>query len=82
MTAGERGECDDQANRDCGRRGGGRFGGVSTSAKFLEHFTEGYPWAHLDIANVTWADRAPNAYTPAGATGYGVRLLVEFAQSF
>jgi leucyl aminopeptidase len=30
---------------------GGRAGGVSTSAKFIEHFTEGYPWAHLDIAN-------------------------------
>ena len=64
------------------KNSGGRFGGVSTSAKFLEHFTEGYPWAHLDIANVTWSERAPNAYTPAGATGYGVRLLIEFAKSF
>lgn len=64
------------------KNSGGRFGGVSTSAKFLEHFTEGYPWAHLDIANVTWSERPPNAYTPAGATGFGVRLLVEFAKSF
>ena len=24
---------------------GGRHGGLGTSAKFIEHFTEGYPWA-------------------------------------
>ena len=30
--------------------------GVSSSAKFIEHFTEGYPWAHLDIANMVLAD--------------------------
>ncbi len=58
---------------------GGRFGGVSTSAKFLEHFTEGYPWAHLDIANMVWTDANSAAETPKGATGFGVRLLVEFA---
>jgi leucyl aminopeptidase len=37
------------------KNSGGRASGVSSSAKFLEHFTEGYPWAHLDIANVAWA---------------------------
>ena len=25
---------------------GGRDGGIGTSAKFIEHFSEGYPWAH------------------------------------
>lgn len=64
------------------KNSGGRTGGVGTSAKFLEHFTEGYPWAHLDIANMAWSDSAPNDFTPAGATGFGVRLLVEFARSF
>ena len=24
---------------------GGRYGGIGASAKFIEHFTEGYPWA-------------------------------------
>ncbi len=58
------------------KNSGGRYGGVSTSAKFIEHFTEGYPWAHLDIANMVWSDSAKTD-TPKGATGFGVRLLVE-----
>ena len=64
------------------KNSGGRTGGVGTSAIFLEHFTEGYPWAHLDIANMAWSDTAPNDFTPAGATGFGVRLLLEFVQTF
>ncbi len=64
------------------KNSGGRTGGVATSAKFLEHFTEGYPWAHLDIAYMSWTDREANAFTPKGATGYGVRLLVELAKAF
>ncbi|MEM7538338.1 MAG: leucyl aminopeptidase [Chloroflexota bacterium] len=64
------------------KNSGGRGGGVATSAKFLEHFTEGYPWAHLDIAGVSWCKKRPNAYTPKGATGFGVRLLVEFAMNY
>jgi DNA polymerase-3 subunit chi len=41
---------------------------------FLQPFTNGVPWAHLDIAGVAWASRdLPLA--PKGATGYGVRLL-------
>lgn len=59
-----------------------RTGGVAASAKFIEHFTEGYPWAHLDIAAMTWTQSDANPLTPKGATGYGVRLLVELAQSF
>ena len=55
---------------------GGRKGGLPTSAKFLEHFTEGYTWAHLDIASMVWVDNGKD-YRPKGATGYGVRLMVE-----
>ena len=61
------------------KNSGGRASGVSSSAKFIEHFTEGYPWAHLDIANVAWMTSEKDALTPKGATGYGVRLLVELA---
>ncbi|MBP9072312.1 MAG: leucyl aminopeptidase [Caldilineaceae bacterium] len=61
------------------KNSGGRMGGVSTSAKFLEHFTEGYPWAHLDIASMVLSDSG-SALAPKGATGFGVRLLVAFAQ--
>lgn len=45
-------------------------------AKFLERFVD-YPWAHLDIAGVAW-DAKDLPYSPKGATGFGVRLLVEW----
>ena len=64
------------------KNSGGRAGGVSTSAKFIEHFTEGYPWAHLDIANVAWTTSEKDAMTPKGATGFGVRLLVDLAEAY
>ena len=64
------------------KNSGGRAGGVSTSAKFIEHFTEGYPWAHLDIANVAWTTTEREALTPKGATGFGVRLLVDLAEAY
>lgn len=61
------------------KNSGGAGSGVASSAKFLEHFTEGYPWAHLDIAAMAWADSGKGAENPKGATGFGVRLLVELA---
>jgi len=64
------------------KNSGGRAGGVSTSAKFIEHFTEGYPWAHLDIANVAWTTAEREALNSKGATGYGVRLLVDLAEAY
>lgn len=64
------------------KNSGGRTGGVATSAKFIEHFTEGYPWAHLDIAAMAWTSSDKDPATPKGATGYGVRLLVDLAQTF
>ncbi len=64
------------------KNSGGRSSGVSSSAKFIEHFTEDYPWAHLDIANVAWTTSEKDALTPKGATGFGVRLLVDLAESY
>lgn len=64
------------------KNSGGRVGGISSSAKFIEHFTEGYPWAHLDIANMVLADSQINPQTSKGATGYGVRLLVELTEQY
>jgi leucyl aminopeptidase len=58
------------------KNSGGRMGGVGTSAVFLREFTN-YPWAHLDIAGMALADKAGD-YSPAGGTGFGVRLLVEY----
>ena len=63
------------------KNSGGRTEGVATSAKFIEHFTEGYPWAHLDIASMVWTDSDGDPLVPKGATGYGVRLLVELSKT-
>ena len=38
------------------KNSGGRYGGVGTSAKFLEHFTEGYPWAHIDMSSMSLSE--------------------------
>jgi len=47
-------------------------------ATFLKQFVnDETPWAHLDIAGVSdWDHEMP--YCPAGASGFGVRLLVEY----
>ncbi len=60
---------------------GNRFGSSLQAGLFLEEFTEGCPaWAHLDIAGPAYADKA-YGYFPKHATGYGVRLLMEFLES-
>ena len=56
---------------------GGRSGGAITAALFLKHFSEGLPWAHLDIAGSSRQEKA-NAIGPKGATGVGVRTLLRY----
>ncbi len=57
---------------------GGRPGGAITAALFLQEFTGGLPWIHLDIAGTAWAeDNKP--FMPKGPTGVGLRTLVELA---
>ncbi|CCW68308.1 unnamed protein product [Phytomonas sp. Hart1] len=54
-------------------------GGSSTAAAFLSHFVEpGKEWAHIDIAGVSDVGDKPKGFHPAGATGYGVQLLIDF----
>lgn len=64
------------------KNSGGRMGGVGTSAKFLEHFIEDYPWAHLDIATMAWAKNSKDPVVPKGAVGFGVRLLIDLAEQW
>ncbi|MGI4850740.1 MAG: leucyl aminopeptidase [Janthinobacterium lividum] len=52
-------------------------GGSITAAQFLARFVNNVPWAHLDIASVTW-DEKSSPLAEKGATGYGVRLLNQF----
>jgi len=54
----------------------GRAGGAVNAAKFLQRFTEKYPWAHLDIAGTAWKGGAAK-----GSTGRPVGLLVQFLVS-
>ena len=53
---------------------GGRGAGSITAAQFLQRFVGRTPWAHLDIAGVTWAKKDLST-APKGATAFGVRLL-------
>jgi leucyl aminopeptidase len=59
---------------------GGRPASSITAAKFLQEFTGGLPWAHLDIAGTAWADEA-KPFMPKGPTGAAVRTLAELAFS-
>jgi leucyl aminopeptidase len=58
----------------------GRKAGTIVGATFLANFVGDTPWAHLDIAGSAWD--LGRAYVGKGASGYGVRLLVELARSF
>jgi len=56
---------------------GGREGGAITAALFLQTFVTKTPWAHLDIAGCAYTKYVAPPY-PKHATGYGVRLLIDF----
>ena len=60
---------------DVKNMGNGRAGGSITAALFLQRFTNGVPWAHIDIASTAWVKGSTNPTVPDGAVGYGVRLL-------
>jgi len=57
---------------------GGRAAGAITGALFVKEFAGDLPWVHMDIAGTAWAEDA-KPYQPKGATGVGVRTLVELA---
>jgi leucyl aminopeptidase len=56
---------------------GSRNGSLIASAYFLYEFAGKVPWAHLDIAGTAWLEKE-KPYMPKGASGIGVRLLVNF----
>jgi leucyl aminopeptidase len=58
----------------------GRKAGTIVGGTFLQNFVGQTPWAHLDIAGSAW--ELGRAYVGEGASGYGVRLLVELARSY
>jgi leucyl aminopeptidase len=61
--------------------GSGKGGGAITAAMFLKEFTGDTPWIHLDIAGTAWQDDL-KPWSAKGATGVGVRTLVDLAMKF
>ncbi len=60
---------------------GGRWGGASTAAQFLQVFAGDTPWIHLDIAGMAWyEDTKP--YIAKGPSGFGVRSILEWVRSY
>jgi len=55
-----------------------RKAGTITAGSFLEEFVGETPWAHVDIAGTAWD--TGREYVGKGASGMGVRLLVELAR--
>lgn len=55
--------------------------GAITAASFLKNFVNDTPWAHVDIAGTAF--NVPDIpYFRTGATGAGVRLLIEIAMNW
>jgi len=61
----------------------GRAAGTITAAAFLRNAIEDTPWTHIDIAGVAWTQIATKekSYNPKGATGFGVRLILDYLQN-
>jgi leucyl aminopeptidase len=54
-------------------------GGAITAALFLQHYSGGLPWAHLDLASVGDSPTDSFEYTK-GATGFGARVLLHWLE--
>ena len=59
------------------KNSGGSYAGSISAAWFLKQFVAKTRWVHLDIAGTAWEEKGVH-YRPKGATGIGVRLLVEY----
>ena len=76
-------EYDDAIRSDVAllKNSGGRMAGACTAAAFLRTFAEKTPWAHLDIAYMSHRNK-DSVSSSKGATGFGVRTLVELAANW
>jgi leucyl aminopeptidase len=59
---------------------GNKYGGAITAALFLSEFVDNTPWVHIDIAGTSLSSKE-SGYVVKGATGVGVRTLIELALS-
>jgi leucyl aminopeptidase len=49
---------------------------------FLNEFTQKIPFAHIDMAGTAFLSKANAFYAQEGATGFGVRLILEFLKDW
>lgn len=57
---------------------GSRYGGASAAGLFLQNFvTDNVKWAHIDIAGTAYLEKPQKEFI-AGATGAGVRTLLNY----
>ncbi|HJM22372.1 MAG TPA: leucyl aminopeptidase [Acidimicrobiales bacterium] len=68
----------DSQTADLSNIGSGRFGGTLIAGLFLQEFVGDTPWVHLDIAGPVTTDEIEGEFAK-GATGFGVRTLLEIA---
>ncbi len=59
------------------KNAGGPAAGTISAGWFLKQFAGKSKWAHLDIAGTAWEEKG-RPYLPKGATGVGVRLIIEY----
>ena len=60
---------------------GGPYAGTITASLFLDEFTAGVPWAHIDMAGTMKVD-GDDGWLAKGATGYGTRLMIDLVTNF
>ncbi len=63
------------------KNSGGKPASTCTAAAFLENFIGDWPWAHIDIA-YTDLEIKGQPYTPKGASGFGLRLLIHMISNW
>ncbi len=63
------------------RNVGTRAAGTIIGGIFLSKFVEKTPWVHLDIAGPAFIEKE-KPYIPKGATGVGVRLLIQLLRDW
>jgi leucyl aminopeptidase len=61
------------------KNSGGRPAGAITAGLFLAEFANTTPWVHIDIAGTVTSEKEIG-YNPKGATGVGVRTLIQIAE--
>ncbi len=66
----------DLLQHDWNRMGGGLYAGA-----FLQEFTSGVAWAHLDIAGPSYHSGSAYGHVTHGGTGFAVTTVVEYARS-